>query len=300
MLIGFRANRTYSQFWEGITLVQMMRAEWFESASTLMAFCKVAIMKDPDNTELQERKLEFQALLVRLMSLMHGSALRQIGGNVEEFEVIDLYALDDESLMYLGLCEAREVNVVEVVLHWITVLITDNATTGIIAIAPPILSRSYQTLSRGMVNLHDARKLADVPYPFPLSQIHVLLIWLHMFLTPIVVAKVVPNDIAAACVCAVPIAGMWCITFIAGQFEQPFGDEANDLPLSTMQFEFNTSLLMLLDPQSIRAPHLKDDAARSVWELRSILGDPDSTTAQEDILSRIPPDDPVRHSIAPG
>ena len=60
------------------------------------------------------------------MSLMHGSALRQIGGNVEEFEVIDVDGLDNESLAYLAMAESRDVNCVEILLHWIQVLITDS------------------------------------------------------------------------------------------------------------------------------------------------------------------------------
>merc|ERR1719440_248090 len=107
---------------------------------------------------------------------------------------------------------------------------------------------------------------------------------------------VIPNPAAAALVAGVPIAGMWCITFIAGQLEQPFGDEANDLPLSTMQFDFNTSLLMLLDPQSTRAPYLKEEAARSVWELKAALGNPtsDSTTSKEAIVKRVEGQERIR------
>merc|ERR1719261_1100858 len=155
-----------------------------------MAFSKVAVQKE--EVKMRDGVQDFQSILVRLMSLMHGAAMRQIGGNVEEFEVIDVFGLDDESLKYLGLCEARQVNQVELLLHWIQVLITDAITPGVMCIAPPILTRAYQTLSRGMVNLHNARKLADVPYPFPLSQIHVVLIWIHMLVTPIVATVVVP------------------------------------------------------------------------------------------------------------
>merc|ERR1719181_1716521 len=179
MLVSFRANRAYSRFWEGVTLVQLLRSEWFEAASNIMAFSKVAVTNNPEKFELHEKVADFQAILVRLMSPMHGAAMRQIGGNVEEFEVIDVFGLDDESLKFVGLCEARHVNIVEILIHWIQVLITDNIHTGVMCIAPPILTRAYQTLSRGMVNLHDARKIADVPFPFPLSQLHVVLVWVQ-------------------------------------------------------------------------------------------------------------------------
>merc|ERR1719440_1150813 len=123
-----------------------------------MAFSKMATLKDPNDAQMRVNVMEFQSILVRLMSLLHGMAMRQIGGNVEEFEVIDVFGLDDESLKFVGLCEARHVNIVEILVHWIQVLITDSIGQGVMCIAPPILTRAYQTLSRGMVNLHDARK----------------------------------------------------------------------------------------------------------------------------------------------
>merc|ERR1719247_3328251 len=79
VLIAFRTNRAYSRFWEGITLVPMMRAEWFEACSNLMAFSKVAIDKKPADKIVYCKVITFQGILVRLMSLMHGAALRQIG-----------------------------------------------------------------------------------------------------------------------------------------------------------------------------------------------------------------------------
>lgn len=277
-LVSFRTSTAFSRFWEGITLVQMMRAEWFEAASNLTAFSKHALSGDPTNRMLQSKVVNFQATLVRLMSLMHGTALRQIGGSVEEFEVIDVHGLDSESLEYLATSDQRQVNTVEILLHWIQVLITDGISAGVMTIPAPLLTRSFQTLSRGMVNLHNARKIPDVPFPFPLSQIHVVMLWMLCVLSPLVVALMIPHKVAAPIVCAFPISGIWCLLFIAGQFEQPFGEDSNDLPLSIMQFEMNISLLMLLDPEAIRAPTLKDSAARNVWQLRACLGDVDSTT----------------------
>merc|ERR1719265_1421804 len=99
-----------------------------------------------------------------------------------------------------------------------------------------------------------------------------------MIFTPLAAVVVVRDIVLATILTVVPITSYWCLICIVGQNEQPFGSEVNDLPLSTMQFEFNTSLLMLLDPESIRAPQLKETAAKDVWELRACLGDEDSTT----------------------
>jgi putative membrane protein len=287
VLIGFRINIAYARFWEGITLVQMMRAEWFETCSNLIAFSTVALDRDPRRRDVFRKVETFQSLLVRLMSLMHGMALRQIGGNVEDFPVIDVHGLDDESLTYLAQAESRDENCVQILLHWIQVLITDGIGDGVMCIQAPILTRAYQTLSRGMVNLHNAKKLADVPVPFPLSQLHVLLIWVQCMIAPIAVAAMMPNMWVAGFICFIPNFGSWCLLFISGQCEQPFGNDPNDLALSIMQFEMNSSLMMLLDPESIRAPFLKDSARRHVQDLRQLIGDPDSTTCKDKLLLRI-------------
>jgi len=189
-----------------------------------------------------------------------------------------VHGLDDESLQYLAKSSAQEINNVEILLHWIQVLITDGIGSGVMSIPPPIMTRAYQLLSRGMVNLHNARKIADVPFPFPLSQIHILLLWAHSVIAPLVVALAVDSYLFAGMLVLIPMSGVWCLTFISAQFEQPFGDDANDLPLSILQFDMNNSLLMLLDPEAIRAPVLKDSAPRNVWELRARCGDPESRT----------------------
>merc|ERR1719230_599445 len=44
----------------------------------------------------------------------------------------------------------------------------------------------------------------------------------------------------------IPIFGMYSLNFIALELEDPFGTDANDLPLSNFQFEMNNCLLMLL------------------------------------------------------
>jgi hypothetical protein len=128
-----------------------------------------------------------------------------------------------------------------------------------------------------------------------LSQLHVLLIWIQSLIAPILIAMLVSNIWIAGALCFVPSFGIWCLLFIAGQFEQPFGNDANDLALSVMQFEMNNSLLMLLDPQSIRAPSLKDHAKAEVGMLRKMLGDVNSSTAKEKLLYYV--DEEVKNKI---
>lgn len=281
LLLTFRCNKAYNRFWDGCELVQAMSAEWFESCSLLVAFSCVPVKQAPDDPELAFKVKSFQFRLVHLMSLLHGMALHQIGGEEgEDIEVLDIFGLDQDSLDYLThTCNELEINRVEVILHWIQVLITESIYEGVLTLPPPILTRSYQTLSRGMVNLHNVRRIADIPFPFPLSQALIILLIVHSILTPIVAAIFFTSFLWVAIVSFFPILGMWSLVFVSGEMEQPFGNDANDLPLTMQQFDFHTSLMMLVDDQSMRVPFLTSGAAMTVRDLRERFGNADSNTA---------------------
>lgn len=256
-LIGFRCNKAYARFWEGCSMLQQMSAEWFESASNLIAFSNMAVTRDPNDPEVKRKVRHFQAVLVRLMSLLHGVALHQIAGGEQEFGLIDVRGLDERSLEYIASeCGKCEFNRVSVALHWIQVLISDNIEREVFVVPAPILSRSYQTLSRGMVNMHRVRMIADVPFPFPFCQCHVVMMLIQAAILPMLVAVFFTSPVWAATITFIPCAGMWSLTFICSELEQPFGLDANDLPLHAQQFDFNNTLLMLIDEGANQMPSL--------------------------------------------
>merc|ERR1719482_1278571 len=47
-----------------------------------------------------------------------------------------------------------------------------------------------------------------------------------------------------------PVFGLYCLNFIAGELENPFGTDDNDLPLEHFQTEMNNCLMMLLHPNT--------------------------------------------------
>merc|ERR1712113_959369 len=87
---------------------------------------------------------------------------------------------------------------VEVILQWIQRSMVLHAQSGVLPVAPPILSRAFQEVSRGIVNLQNARKIADFPYPYPLAQISMILQLLHWVLTPVVSAMTMSTHWAVA------------------------------------------------------------------------------------------------------
>merc|ERR1719487_863410 len=68
-LIIFRTQKAYARWWEGGTLLQQVRGEWYNAASSLIAFSS-------SDEEKSDQVRDFQHLMVRLMSLLYCSALQ--------------------------------------------------------------------------------------------------------------------------------------------------------------------------------------------------------------------------------
>jgi putative membrane protein len=254
-LIVFRCNQAYSRWWEGGTLLQQLRGEWFNAFSSLMAFCSTQKEKSAD-------VLHFQHVLVRLMSLLYGSALAQVATTEEKrFDVIDLSGFDREALHHLQSSHDS----CEVVLQWVQRLIVEANTASIIVVAPPILSRVYNQLGNGIVNLNNARKIKDFMIPFPLAQMITCMLIFHWFSTGFVCATSIAMPFGAAFLSFMVVISFWSVNYIAIELEMPFGDDANDLPLADMQMDMNMSLTAMCHKLTGTVPkfHLNPEAATS-------------------------------------
>jgi len=247
-LVVFRSQQAYSRWWEGGTLMQQLRGEWFNATSCLVAFC---------NTETAPEKhwevLKFQHQLVRLVSLLYASALQQICTMEDKrFYMIDITGFEKESLEFLqsDLCHDH----CEVVLQWIQRLVVQADKSGVINIAPPILSRVYNQLGNGIVNLNNARKITEFPIPFPLAQMITVMLLFHSAVLPLICATTIKTAWWSATINFVVVFSYWSINYIATELEMPFGDDPNDLPLHDMQADLNASLITLLQEKAGTCP----------------------------------------------
>jgi putative membrane protein len=239
-LLVFRTQIAYSRFWEGGTTLQQVRGVWFNATSNLVAFCS-------DAEDMRFKVEKFQHLLVRLMSMMYCAALQQVADmHDEHFEILQHNGISEESLKYLAHAEDR----CEVIMQWIQRLIVINMNTNVVRIAPPIASRVFQELSNGIVDVQNARKIAEFKFPFPYAQMLTVSLMLHWLMTPPLAAVIIHPDqkIIGSMIVLVTVLALWCINFIAAEVENPFGDDPNDLPVESMQLHFNRSLRTLMDP----------------------------------------------------
>mmetsp|Transcript_45028 Transcript_45028/g.130256 ORF Transcript_45028/g.130256 Transcript_45028/m.130256 type:complete len:451 (+) Transcript_45028:151-1503(+) len=255
-LVVFRTSEAYSRFWDGCTATHQMRAEWIDAASAMMSFCKYSSAPEKDI-------MKFQHLAVRLFSLLHAMAIGEIeegegneGVMAFNLELIDPCGLDKQTWTTLRHCRHKAT----LVFTWLQTVIVENIKTGVLSIPPPILSRVFQEMANGMVALHEAQKIANIPFPFPYAQTCDLLLFIHWIVTPVVTSQWSATPWAAAIFGFVQVFILWSLNNIAVEIEHPFGDDENDLDASQMQLDMNMNLLLVLHPAATRAPTLSDMA----------------------------------------
>jgi len=262
-LIVFRSQQAYSRWWEGGTLLQQLRGEWFNAYSSLLAFCNTS----PDK---REEVLAFQHKLARLCSLLYCTAIQQVSTMEDKnYELIDVSDFDGDSMKYMMDSPDR----CEVCLQWIQRLIGDADEQKVLKVAPPILSRVYNQLGNGIVVLNNARKITEFPMPFPLAQMVTCMLLLHWGITAVVCAASVQEAAWAGILSFIVTFSFWSINYIAVELEQPFGDDANDLPLHEMQANLNQSLKRLLHQRAQQAPafHFNDEEHLTCKRSKSFL-----------------------------
>jgi len=256
-LVVFRSQQAYSRWWEGGTLLQQLRGEWFNAFSNLMAVCN----HDPVR---KHEVAEFQHRLVRLVSLMYCTALEQVSTvKDQEYDLLDISDFDVASLEYLNTAHDR----CEVCLQWIQRLIGDAHEKEVIKVSPPILSRVYNQLGNGIVNLNNARKITEFPIPFPLAQMITFMLLVHWSITAFVCAVSVERAFWCGTISFCVVFSFWSINYIAVELEQPFGNDTNDVPLVGMQTDLNGSLIALMDERAQNPPQFNFKAEHAEFNI---------------------------------
>eukprot|EP00927_Polykrikos_kofoidii_P028849 TRINITY_DN25062_c0_g1_i2.p1 TRINITY_DN25062_c0_g1~~TRINITY_DN25062_c0_g1_i2.p1 ORF type:complete len:616 (+),score=86.25 TRINITY_DN25062_c0_g1_i2:154-2001(+) len=275
-LLVFRTQIAYSRFWEGGNLLQQVRGVWFNATSNLVAFTNPSPEK---RTQVEA----FEHLLVRLMSMLHCSALQQIAVMQDEhYEILGDAGIQIESLRYLSGVQDR----CEVIMQWIQRLIVNNMASQVLPIAPPILSRVFQELSNGIVDVQSASRITQFQFPFPYAQMLTVMLLLHWMFTPIISAALVGSNLAAAIMTFCATFSLWSINYIAAELEMPFGDDPNDLPIENMQKAFNRSLRTLLDEHVKTPPKFEFDprSHRTLYCVKSRLTARMTDDASDDMM----------------
>lgn len=262
-LLVFRTQTAYSRFWEGTTLVQVLRGVWVGAFGSIVAFTTTS-----KNSE--EEVLEFRLKLARLMSCLHANALDFIAGEGNRVQkCLGIAGLDKETLSLMNVCEDE--TLMYVLVQWIQQMILYNMGKGVISTPPPIVSRVFQDLSTGIVTLNNAKKISETPFPLPYAQALSTVIIMHAAMTPFVFAVWTHTPFWAGLFTFTAVFLFSTINFIAAEIEQPFGDDANDIDLEELQNKFNNILVTMLSPQCTQRPMLQKKPGELGQELRELV-----------------------------
>lgn len=243
-LLVFRTQIAYSRFWDGASHLQTIRGGWFNVVSSCFAFCTPKTEKAP---EVQV----FQHQIVRLMSMLYCATLQQVCEMRERtFEIIDFKGMDPDRICWMQTRPDK----CEIILQWIQRLIVDNHHSGVISIAPPILSRVFQELANGIIDVSNARRIKMFPFPFPYAQMISIMLMIHWVVQTIGAGLMMGTWYSAAVLAFVSTLTFWSINYIAIELEMPYGSDDNDLPLAEMQRIMNRSLVTLLKPEAQHPP----------------------------------------------
>jgi hypothetical protein len=177
-----------------------------------------------------------------------------------DFEMLDLSLFDIDSMQFLENCSDR----VEIVLQWIQRLIVEAESNKAIKIAPPILSRVYNQLGNGIVWCSELRTINDISIPFPFVHALTVLLIVHTFLTPFLIAAAVESAFWAAVDTFLVVTCFWVMNYIALELEYPFGNDTNNLPTQHLQVELNRSIVGLLQRRALQPPGFNFQAASKV------------------------------------
>jgi predicted membrane chloride channel (bestrophin family) len=248
-LIVFRTSQAYARFWDAVFDTHQMLAQWFDAASSVVAFCR------PSRADPKEVTV-YLHVTIRLFSLLSSMALADLSDeediHTQGYDALDIQGMDKQTIIALddSCCK------VELVYQWIAQSIVDGVSTGVIAVPPPITTRAFQQLANGMVSFHDAMKVTVIPFPFPYAQTSVALLIIHWLLCPVVMVAWTSSPTITAIFTFIPVFTLWSMNLIAAEIEQPFSGQANDIDPCELQLRMNTRLLLLLDPLTKASPSL--------------------------------------------
>jgi len=258
-LLVFRTSQAYSRYWEGITVGHRMLAEWFDFASSVIAFSKYS-KAEPEVTQA------FHHRLVRLLSLLHAGALASLRGiDGSNFELIDINGLDQEDVDAALVCD----HAASLIGQWILELVVEGIELKILTAPPPIVSRAFQEFANGMVAYHDAMKIQTTKFPFPYSQMSAVMLIAHWFITPWVMCQWIRSPGFLFTMTLLQVLVFWSLYFTAVEIEYPFkqSELSESHPASWIQREFNQQLLMIISPSTRCIPALSVDANLDVHVL---------------------------------
>jgi len=120
--------------------------------------------------------------------------------------------------------------------------ITTRHHSGGIRAPPPIVSRVFQELSNGVLAYNHACRMKEVPVPFALVHFNAILLFFFNFTAPVVIACYTGHWLMSIIASIVVVSGFSALWLVANELEDPFGYDANDIPMIRYHIDFCAAL----------------------------------------------------------
>jgi len=168
-------------------------------------------------------------------------------------------------------------------IQWIKVFIIERLNAGTLTIPAPILTRVFQELDGSVASYHAAEKLSQIPFPFPYAATIELILIIHAVITPMVMMNLLTADNASEnTFLPIPSVGiviffLWSLHFTAGELENPYDGDKNDLDLHGLQGDLNKKLQAICQVMPAHVPRLVVSPKESACLLKSASHTPSSS-----------------------
>lgn len=263
-LAAFRISSAYQKFWDGCNEVYCIIGNLHDATSDLVAFTRNS-KADPEEVK------QFHHLLVRLMSLLNSMIFADLEGAVAnpaegklpssyDFELIDVAGIDGAAIDRLIESNSK----VEVVYQWILNLIIESWHKKIFSVEAPLMGRPLADLSEALVHYHQAQRITEVPFPFPLNMALQLLLITHWLLTPLVVSSWTVYTVYAVAFCFGAQWSLWLFVALAIELDTPFSHTRNSMDMRYLQQLLNHRLLTAVEVNTKPQPKLSANVNKNL------------------------------------
>jgi len=100
-------------------------------------------------------------------------------------------------------------------------------------------------LEDGMIHYNHARKIMFIPFPFPHAQLSVFYVIVSIFAVAVLMDGFADNNYVACILAFLTCTCLSGIHEVARELENPFRNVPNELPLVTIQAQFNETLITM-------------------------------------------------------
>lgn len=126
---------------------------------------------------------------------------------------------------------------------WLQQVLQERATMGGLGVPPPVLANMYRSLTEGYRAFQSCRTLVDTPFPFPWSQLVLMLLLVFSLTCPLLIVSWIEPLWLGVVLDFFCVQTYWALNEVARDLEDPYVYEPNDLPLARLQYQFNKRLM---------------------------------------------------------